>query len=423
MQGGVSDEVVPEILYAYAVALIADDRDSEAYSYLQQAYHQLLDGAATFEEDSADFPSISGNGHVLNPGEPVILDYWMVPILYEDNTDYEIGHKDIEVEYVEISGETHKSAFVREELLLDYPVAEAVEGADYLIVTHPINLSLQCHCPPNRGKVSWQVPDNPDGSTTLQLMAYPFFYHPLITESEYYRHYDFTITTTTTALTITHLSTGRSGYEPGDWVGVDLQIQNDDPSLDVVVGAEIQNAVGEVVFGLLMRSLHDLSGPVAFEPSWDSTGMPAGDYRVVVTLQNSESLVLDRAEVDFRLGTAQGEITTLTVDPGTFNAGPAFEVTMVFSHTGTVPITDTAVVSVYRKGEMTTTATMTGTLANVQPGMTAVFTPTWDGSGEPVRDYQLQGVVKYDGQATSVIAVDLPASHRIYLPLVTKEWV
>jgi tetratricopeptide (TPR) repeat protein len=52
-QGGVSEEVVPEILYAHAVVLLAVGCTSQARAYLRRAYHRVLDGAATFEEEPA----------------------------------------------------------------------------------------------------------------------------------------------------------------------------------------------------------------------------------------------------------------------------------------------------------------------------------------------------------------------------------
>jgi hypothetical protein len=247
---------------------------------------------------------------------------------------------------------------------------------------------------------TWQAIDNPDGSTTLMLAVYPFFYNPVTTDSEYYRHYGFTITTTMTALTITHLSTGQPVYEPGEPVGVDLQVQNDDPALDVVVEAEIQDPAGGVVSGLLLRTLHGLGGPITFAPAWDSTGTPAGDYRVVVTLRDAEGGTLDQDEVDFRLGAVEGE-AALTVDPDTFAAGPHFDIELAFSNTGSVPITGTAVV--------------------VLPGATATFPTTWDATGLPEQDYRVQGQVKYDGRATPMAVVDLASSNKVYLPAVLRQ--
>ena len=268
---------------------------------------------------------------------------------------------------------------------------------------------------------AWQTVDNPDGSTTLVLAVYPFFYHPPSTDSEYYRHYDFTITTTTTALTITQLAIAQPVYEPGDWVDVDVKVRSDDPALDVVVQADIQAPDGTVVSGLLLRSLHELEGSVAFAPSWDSTGTAPGDYRVVVVLRDAEGAVLDKADAGFRLGSVQGEVTALTVNPTIFASGPMFDIDLAFRNIGSVPITGTAVVEIYPVDSITVTAVMTGVLANVQSGAVATFSPTWDATGVTDQDYRIHGMVKYDGGATPITIVDLPSSRRIYLPLALRQ--
>jgi len=203
-------------------------------------------------------------------------------------------------------------------------------------------------------------------------------------------------------------------------VGVDLQVQNDDPALDVVVEAEIQDPAGGVVSGLLLRTLHGLGGPITFAPAWDSTGTPAGDYRVVVTLRDAEGGTLDQDEVDFRLGAVEGE-AALTVDPDTFAAGPHFDIELAFSNTGSVPITGTAVVEVYAADAVEATGVMTAALENVLPGATATFPTTWDATGLPEQDYRVQGQVKYDGRATPMAVVDLASSNKVYLPAVLRQ--
>jgi tetratricopeptide (TPR) repeat protein len=52
-QGGVSDEVAPEILYARAMALATAGLEAEAEGYLNRAYGLLLQGAAVFEDEDA----------------------------------------------------------------------------------------------------------------------------------------------------------------------------------------------------------------------------------------------------------------------------------------------------------------------------------------------------------------------------------
>jgi len=52
-QGEVSEEVVPEIYYAHAVALSANDIEEQAVGYFSQAYEHLLAGAAELEDEAA----------------------------------------------------------------------------------------------------------------------------------------------------------------------------------------------------------------------------------------------------------------------------------------------------------------------------------------------------------------------------------
>lgn len=52
-QGKVSDEVVPEIYYAHAMALSAHDTDDQAHDYFSRAYDSLLAGAAQLEDEEA----------------------------------------------------------------------------------------------------------------------------------------------------------------------------------------------------------------------------------------------------------------------------------------------------------------------------------------------------------------------------------
>ncbi len=52
-QGDVTEEVIPEIYYAHAVALAANDRDEDAHATFSRAYEHLLAGAAQLEDREA----------------------------------------------------------------------------------------------------------------------------------------------------------------------------------------------------------------------------------------------------------------------------------------------------------------------------------------------------------------------------------
>jgi DNA-binding SARP family transcriptional activator len=52
-QGQVTDEVVPEIYYAHAMALAAGDQTDQARAYLSRAYQKLLEAAAQLQDEAA----------------------------------------------------------------------------------------------------------------------------------------------------------------------------------------------------------------------------------------------------------------------------------------------------------------------------------------------------------------------------------
>ena len=81
----------------------------------------------------------------LSPGESIVLEYLMVPILYEEPFDFRIGglgRGDVRVFYEEPSGDQERRGFDRRLVFtLQSMVADAIAEADYLLVTHPRNLT------------------------------------------------------------------------------------------------------------------------------------------------------------------------------------------------------------------------------------------------------------------------------------------
>ncbi len=75
----------------------------------------------------------------LTPGSGFFVDYLIVPILYRDPVEYQIGGRDIAV-YLEIDGVLVQRTFDRPVLPLQWWVSDAVAEADMVIVSNPIHL-------------------------------------------------------------------------------------------------------------------------------------------------------------------------------------------------------------------------------------------------------------------------------------------
>jgi len=270
----------------------------------------------------------------------------------------------------------------------------------------------------------WQTIENPDGSTTLVITMYPFYYNPLTTDVQFYKNYSFNISYTVSKVEVTRLQTDQDAYRQGDQVVVDIGLNNAGEAQDVIINAAIKPyGSQEVVAGLLLRTLQHLTGPASFSTKWDSSGSEPGYYCVEVTLQDINGNVLDRRTKIFRLGICSGEVASLTATPAYFDIGDRINTSLVFSNTGTVNITGTAVIRVQdESGE--TVQEFRHDVTDLTPRNRISFDDVWDTSGAQEGTYIIVGYVSYDGMTTdpriAVVSTSRPEL-RIYLPIIAKS--
>jgi hypothetical protein len=268
----------------------------------------------------------------------------------------------------------------------------------------------------------WGVIENPDGTSTLVVTMYPFYYNTLTTDVEFYKHYAFEINYTVSTVTAT-VATDKAEYGPGDIVTVHVGLDATGDPQDVVVSALVMRyGTTEVVDGLLLETLSGQSGPAAFSPQWDSSAAEPGLYYVEVTLRDAGGDVLDRQTETFALGVSAGAITGFTVAPEQFEAGDGISVTLVFSNTGTVEITGSAVVQVLDQADETVQE-FHHDVTDLSPGNDVSFDDVWDTSGVTGTTYTLVGYVQYGSTATDPVTATVStvgAASQIYLPVVLR---
>jgi hypothetical protein len=278
---------------------------------------------------------------------------------------------------------------------------------------------------PNLQRVyEWSVLDNPDGSSVLVIEMFPFYYQPLTQQAQFYKQFAFDIETTTSTVAIDLLALDKVAYDPGEGVSITLSLNSTESPQDVLVETTVRDrSSGEVVDGLALRNLHDLSGDASYALAWDSSGFETGNYYVEVALRDSEDNVLDRATKDFRLGIISGEITSLTATPSPFKVGDTVHTSLVFRNTGSVPLTGTAFIEVQTADGQTSVATFTHAVENLAPDSTVNLDDAWDTSGATEDAYQVTGYVLYESRSTAVESVNLStrANVRVYLPMVLRN--
>jgi hypothetical protein len=147
---------------------------------------------------------------------------------------------------------------------------------------------------------NWRVWENPDGSTTLVIMMYPFYYDPETTTVKFYKNYSFDIEYIFSNVTIRALSTDKDVYEPGDKVTLDMRLNNSGETQDVVVSIIIkQYGSDEIVDGLPLRSLKNVVGDASLTTEWDSNGAETSYYYAEAILTDTAGNMLDKYTVGF----------------------------------------------------------------------------------------------------------------------------
>jgi hypothetical protein len=161
----------------------------------------------------------------------------------------------------------------------------------------------------------WKAWDNPDGSTTLVIVMYPFYYNPETTDVRFYKNYRFDIEYIISSVEITRLYTDKNIYEPGDEVTLDMWLNNSGETQDVVVSTVIkQYGSDEIVAGLPLRSLKNLVGDASLTTEWDTSGTEPGYYYAEVTLADTAGNMLNSKRVAITLVTEIAEEKPLSWD-------------------------------------------------------------------------------------------------------------
>lgn len=275
--------------------------------------------------------------------------------------------------------------------------------------------------PPLDPKYEWSTDVNADGSTTLYLKVYPFFYNAASTDVQFYPNFTFNIDTYAVPISIVELKTDATVYPLNGDGTVTLVLNNTGVQADVYLDAAlVRPASGDVVSGLMLKSVHALSGTASIDLPFDGSGIPAGTYAIRVRVLDGEGRIMDSAVAGVTLGIQSGTVTALDA-PTFFKPGNLIDATLVFSNTGDVAINGVAYIEVYPTNEVTRTAIFTQTINALQPAQSITFAPSWNTTGVAAGDYRLIGYVKYAENLTSnAKEIALSTTAKVYLPLMLR---
>ncbi len=153
-----------------------------------------------------------------------------------------------------------------------------------------------------RQAFSWRFTRNNDGTGTLVLSVFPFYYDPATTGVQFYQTYRFAISHTTSTVSIVDMAMELASYQLGETVRANIRLRNSGAAQDVCVAAAIKaRGSDQALSGLPIRLLKEVSGDASLSVEWPSSNTSAGAYVLEVTLMSTQSNVLDRASRDFGL--------------------------------------------------------------------------------------------------------------------------
>jgi len=256
----------------------------------------------------------------------------------------------------------------------------------------------------------WGIEKNYDGTSTIAIRIYPFYYNTMTTDVRFYKNYRFDIEVIASTVEVHELATDASTYVQGDQVSIDLWLKNSGEAQDVIITTVVvEESSDEMADGLPMHSLEGLAGLASFSYQWDSTGIDPGYYNIEVEIRDNSGSVLDREMIGLEIGIYTGELQTFTATPECFDVGDEIEIDMAFNNTGTVNINGTAVIRVQDEaGEMV--QEFTHDITDLAPADSISFSDNW-GTSEVEEDcYNIIGFVLYDSKATDPAVVTVSMS-------------
>jgi hypothetical protein len=360
--------------------------------------------------DGYDIVTIPGGLARLEPGR-FEIPYWEVRIDYPQGT--RVG---------DVTLSALSSPVVTTGLRL-MTVTHQTDCIGCLVLPAPPLLDTAGWTPPLDPKFTWTAEANADGSTTVYLKIYPFFYNATTTDALFHADFTFEVETYPAPLSIVSFKTDKDTIPLNGDVTLNLALANTGAPTDTFVSAALrQIGNSALVAGLPLKAVHGLSGTASLALEWNSAGVPAGNYQLVVDLLDSEGKVQDSAASELSLGVLQGELASLTASRTSFKPGQLVTATLVFSNTGDMPFAGVAWIKVYPADSMTPTAIFSQTIGplGLSPGQAVTVPAVWNTAGLSTGAYRILGYAQYANLVSEAKEIAVVAPAGVFIPRVVR---
>jgi hypothetical protein len=364
-----------------------------------------------------EFSEAEGNDVVRIPGGAWLGEKGGYPVpVWALSVAFRPGH---EVQDVQLSNRHSLEAIGDLSLPLTAPAIDGALSPD--VPADPAAPRPGSWYPTHERRFDWSVDKGPDGSSTLYILLYPFYYDPGTGDALYYRKHQLAVTTFTSSARIQALDGPSRGNELGQPVHLDLVVSRTGLPADLVVQASVRTrATDQIVGGLPLKTLHDLVGTASLDLAWDTRPYAAGAYMIVVELFDTAGHLLDTAATDVWLGTHGARLTGLTASQDYYAPGDLVTLSLGVRNTGTVPISGTAVFLIQEVEDLSATEVITAPVSRLDPGMSVKVGKVWNTTRFTANGYRVLAYFKFFSQTTEPRDLFLYRP-RVFLPLVRRN--
>jgi hypothetical protein len=186
----------------------------------------------------------------------------------------------------------------------------------------------------------WELLQNADGSSTLYIIVYPFFYNQKTTDVKFYTEYEFDIDYIYSFVALSQITMDKREYDSSETAAVEISLTNTgSSSTEVILTAEIESYLGsEIITGLDIQSLDLHIGESSTTLWFDTEGFAEGQYKVKVQILDLAGNLLDNSMVSFHITLSRFEIPLGIPIPEFFENGEDVLTDFEFPYTSVVDI-------------------------------------------------------------------------------------
>jgi hypothetical protein len=247
----------------------------------------------------------------------------------------------------------------------------------------------------------WTICENPNGSSTLYIIVYPFYYNLKTKDAEYYTDYEFDINYVQSCVELTEIILDKQEYDLDESVNVEVSIQNFGTSTtNVILSSEIEPYTGlESVLGLELQTFDLRPGISTTTISFNTQDLETGYYNLKLTVLDLIGNSLDSKTQSFIVGICQGNISDFTAIPLLYLPGENISLKLDFKNTGSIDFNGTTVIAIKDvNGDVV--EEFSQSFSNLTPLSVTRFEVEW-GTPETDGKYLVSGCVYYDSKTAN----------------------